>query len=227
MARQQQRGHTEILVVGARQMSAVGARLGERVAVVVDGDGLAIGIGEADDEACEPSGPGALDDPRVHVTNADAFVWLEQNSEFFDFAVVDFPDPTNHSLGKLYTSAFYRLLDKRLSANGLAVIQSTSPMFARQSYWCIVKTVQSVGLHATPYHVYVPSFGEWGFVLASKQPFVQPVQYPQGLRFLSSDTAHSLFQFPKDMQPVETEVNRLNNQALVHYYEAEWQKVTP
>ena len=169
----------------------------------------------------------AFHSPKVKVVNADAFVWLEQNAEFFDFAVVDFPDPTNHSLGKLYTSAFYRLLDKRLSANGLAVIQSTSPMFARQSYWCIVKTVQSVGLHATPYHVYVPSFGEWGFVLASKQPFTQPVQYPQGLRFLSADTAPSLFQFPKDMQPVDAEVNRLNNQALVHYYEAEWQKVTP
>jgi spermidine synthase len=169
----------------------------------------------------------AFDSPKVKVINADAFVWLEHNAEFFDFAVVDFPDPTNHSLGKLYTSAFYRLLEKRLSANGLAVIQSTSPMFARQSYWCIVKTVQSVGLHATPYHVYVPSFGEWGFVLASKQPFIQPVQYPQDLRFLSAGTAPSLFQFPKDMQPVDTEVNRLNNQALVHYYEAEWQKVTP
>src|SRR5262245_6759525 len=169
----------------------------------------------------------AFHSSKVKVINADAFVWLEQTTEFFDFAVVDFPDPTNHSLGKLYTSAFYRLLDKHLSANGLAVIQSTSPMFARQSYWCIVKTVQSVGLHATPYHVYVPSFGEWGFVIASRQPFVVPVQYPQGLRFLSNDTAPGLFQFPKDMQPIEAEVNRLNNQVLVQYYEAEWRKVTP
>ena len=100
-------------------------------------------------------------------------------------------------------------------------------MFARQSFWCIVKTVQSVGLQATPYHVYVPSFGEWGFVVASKQPFTPPAQYPQALRFLSADTAPGLFQFPKDMQPVDAEVNRLNNQALVHYYDAEWQKVTP
>jgi spermidine synthase len=169
----------------------------------------------------------AFHSPKVRIINADAFVWLEQNTDFYDFAVVDFPDPTNHSLGKLYTSAFYRLLEKRLSARGLAAIQSTSPMFARQSYWCIVKTVQSVGLHATPYHVYVPSFGEWGFVIASKQSFTLPVQYPQGLRFLSGDTAPSLFQFPNDMQPVAAEVNRLNNQALVQYYEAEWRKVTP
>jgi spermidine synthase len=169
----------------------------------------------------------AFHSPKVRVVNADAFVWLQQNPEFYDFAVVDFPDPTNHSLGKLYTSAFYRLLDKHLSANGLAVIQSTSPMFARQSYWCIVKTVQSVGFQATPYHVYVPSFGEWGFVLASRQRFTLPAQYPPGLRFLSTDTAPDLFKFPHDMQPVEADINHLNNQALVQYYEAEWRKVTP
>jgi spermidine synthase len=28
------------------------------------------------------------------------------------------------------------------------------------------------------------------------------------------------------MAPVPTEVNRLNNQALVHYYEREWSAVT-
>ena len=37
----------------------------------------------------------------------------------FDFVVVDFPDPTNYSLGKLYTTAFYRLLAKHVSAGGL------------------------------------------------------------------------------------------------------------
>lgn len=169
----------------------------------------------------------AFRSPKVKIVNADAFVWLEQNNGYFDFVVVDFPDPTNHSLGKLYTSAFYRLLEKHLAANGRAVIQSTSPLFARQSYWCIVATLKSAGFLVTPYHVYVPSFGEWGFVLASRKPFNVPVKYPDGLRFLGPQTAASLFHFPKDMEPVEAEVNRLNNQALVQYYEAEWRRVTP
>lgn len=141
--------------------------------------------------------------------------------------VIDFPDPTNHSLGKLYTSAFYRLLQKHLSESGAAVIQSTSPLFARRSFWCIVKTVESVGLRATPYHVYVPSFGEWGFVIASTNPYAQPGRYPESLKFLTADTAPSLFQFPKDMLPVDVEVNKLNNQVLVQYYESEWHQVTP
>ena len=44
---------------------------------------------------------------------------------------MDFPDPTNFSLGKLYTTAFYRLLRHHVAQNGVVVVQSTSPMFAR------------------------------------------------------------------------------------------------
>lgn len=169
---------------------------------------------------------GVFRDPRVHVVNADAFPWLEANPGSFDFAVVDFPDPTNYSLGKLYTSAFYRLLARHLSEHGAAAIQSTSPLFAKQSFWCIVHTVENAGLQATPYHAYVPSFGEWGFVIASKQPYEAPATYLPGLRFLTGETAPGLFRFPKDMLAVETEVNRLNNQVLVQYYETEWRRVS-
>src|SRR5580693_442665 len=65
--------------------------------------------------------------PRVHVITADAFPWLDANKETWDFVVVDFPDPTNYSLGKLYTSAFYRLLKRHVAPGGLIVVQSTSP----------------------------------------------------------------------------------------------------
>ena len=48
--------------------------------------------------------------------NQDAFEWLEHDDGFFDVIVVDLPDPTSYSLGKLYTTAFYSLLDRRLGA---------------------------------------------------------------------------------------------------------------
>jgi spermidine synthase len=169
---------------------------------------------------------GSLADRRVQVVNADAYVWLAEQPGTFDFAVVDFPDPTNYSLGKLYTTAFYRLLSRHLGEHGAAVIQATSPLFAKQSFWCIVKTVESAGLAATPYHAYVPSFGEWGFVIASKRPYEPPAEYVDGLRFLSAATAADLFRFPKDMTEVAAEVNHLNNQVLVQYYDSEWRHVT-
>ena len=167
----------------------------------------------------------SLTNPKVKITNADAFVWLESNTEQFDLAVIDFPDPSNFSVGKLYTSAFYRLLKRHLSRGGLAVIQSTSPLFARQSYWCIVETVKAAGLQAHPYHVYVPSFGEWGYVLASQSGYEPPVALPAGLRFLSAAQMPALFDFPTDMRPVEAEVNRLNDQVLVRYYDREWNAI--
>ena len=168
----------------------------------------------------------SLTNARVHVINSDAFPWLQQTNEAYDFVVVDFPDPTNYSLGKLYTTAFYRLLAKHLSAQGLAVVQSTSPLFARQSYWCIVETLKQAGLKTYPYHLYVPSFGEWGFVLAGLYPYESPLRLPGGLRYLSAALVPQMFQFPVDMLPVDAEPNRLNDQVLVRYYEHDWREIT-
>ena len=166
----------------------------------------------------------ALNSPRVKVVNADAFIWLEQSRDFFDFVVMDFPDPSNHSIGKLYTTAFYSLLKHRLSARGLAVIQSTSPMYARRSFWCVVRTLEEAGFEATPLHAMVPSFGEWGYVIASLQSYEPPAKYPFELRFVSPEMHPTLFTFPKDMGRLPAEPNRLNNQVLVQYYESEWRR---
>ena len=166
----------------------------------------------------------ALNSPKVTVHNADAFVWLEQSRDFFDFVVMDFPDPSNHSLGKLYTTAFYELLKHRLSARGVAVIQSTSPIYARRAFWCVVRTLEEAGFEATPLHAMVPSFGEWGYVIATQRPYVPPAKYPFELRFVSPEIHPALFTFPKDMARVAAEPNRLNNQVLVQYYESEWRR---
>ena len=167
----------------------------------------------------------AFSSPKVRVVNADALVWLEDNRERFDFVVIDFPDPSNFSIGKLYSAAFYRLLEKHLSENGLAVVQSTSPLYARQSFWCVVTTIENAGFVATPYHALVPSFGEWGFVLVGRRGYRPPDTYPVVTRFLTPALTPSLFEFPKDMARVDAEVNQLNNQVLVRYFEKEWRHV--
>ena len=168
---------------------------------------------------------GSFGDPRVRVVNEDAFIWIDRPDQLFDFAIVDFPDPSNFSLGKLYTTTFYRMLLRHLSPDGLFVAQATSPLFARQSFWCIVTTVEQAGLAASPYHVYVPSFGEWGFVLAGRTRPAAATAVPQGLRFLTAEIVPQLFDFPADMSRVDAEPNRLNTQALVRYYEREWREI--
>ena len=170
----------------------------------------------------------SFDDTRVHVANADAFVWLDSTEiEPFDIAIVDFPDPNNFALGKLYTTRFYNLLKSKLKPDSSVVVQTTSPLIARQSFWCIVKTLESVGFTVRPYQTAVPSFGIWGFALAKLEPFEHPTKPPSGieLKFLNDNSFASMFEFPNDTSRVdEVEINRLDNQALVRYYETEWRR---
>lgn len=162
---------------------------------------------------------------QLEVVNADAFAWLEANAAHYDVIVVDFPDPTNFSIGKLYTQSFYRLVDEHLNAGGYAVVQTTSPLIARKSFWTVATTIEAAGLATTPYHAHVPSFGEWGFILAGRRPYRMPTALPEGLRFLSVDDLPALFDFPLDMARLPTEVNRLSNQVLVQTFEDEWGRV--
>jgi spermidine synthase len=168
---------------------------------------------------------GSLRSPKVEVINADAFAWLERDARVFDIVLVDLPDPTNYSLGKLYTTAFYALVERHLAASGYAVIQTTSPLHARRSFWTVAATLEAVGLTVTPYHALVPSFGEWGFIVASHRPFRLASTLPDGLRFLTPAILPTLFAFPSDMARVPAEPNRLNNQILVQTFEEEWGRV--
>ncbi|WP_216851111.1 polyamine aminopropyltransferase [Acidisphaera sp. L21] len=169
----------------------------------------------------------AFASPKLHVITADAFVWLKQQSdagsaEKFDYIIVDFPDPSNYAIGKLYSLTFFRLLRQRLAPGGAIVVQSTSPYVARQSFWCVAATLEAAGFRTLPYHAYVPSFGEWGFVLASQAPLTLHDRYPAGLRYVNATTAADMQHFPPDMDRVPTEINRLDSQALVRYFDTEW-----
>lgn len=166
----------------------------------------------------------AYDDPRVQVINEDAMIWIERIRDWFDVAIIDFPDPSSFSLGKLYTTRFYRLLRARLTRDAVVTVQCTSPLNAPRAYWCIIRTMEAAGLHVRPYQTTVPSFGVWGFALARQQPFDAPIHIRVAARFLDDPTLASMFIFPRDMAPVPVEINRLDNQMLVRYYEEEWGK---
>jgi spermidine synthase len=101
-------------------------------------------------------------------------------------------------------------------------VQSTSPYYARRSFWTIVTTLEAVGLVTAPYHALVPSFGEWGYVLAGREAPEMPESYPDGLRFLTVENTPDLFRFSADLSRVPAEPNRLNDQSLVRVFEEVW-----
>ncbi|MFY9555507.1 MAG: polyamine aminopropyltransferase, partial [Blastocatellia bacterium] len=166
----------------------------------------------------------SFSDPRIRVVNDDAMIWLEEPRGPYDAAIIDFPDPNTFALGKLYTTRFYRLLRSSLAADATVSVQCTSPLFARNSYWCIVRTIEAAGFSVKPYQTAVPSFGVWGFALARAAPFDPPAKAPPGLRFLDDQAMAALFVLPSDLSAVPVEINRLDNQSLVRYYEAEWKR---
>ena len=171
----------------------------------------------------------SLYDPRLTVANEDAFLWVgRKSSEPADVVFIDFPDPNSFSLGKLYTTRFFQQLRSQLHDRSIVAIQCTSPLMAPQSYWCIIHTLEAAGYHVAPYHASVPSFGVWGYALASPSPLppLQPLspQITADLRFLNDGMLPTLFDLPTDLRPIPTEINRLDSQMLVRYYEQEWSR---
>lgn len=181
-----------------------------------------------DEPALSTLNRGAFRSPKLRVVNADAMSWLGRAHDPFDVILLDFPDPTSYSLGKLYSRRFYRQVFERLADDGALAVQATSPLFARRTYWSVVTTLKSAGFYVAGYHAFVPSFGDWGFVLASKQPLSLPTTLPPPdpaggpLAFLTPERLGMLFEFPEDAAEVPAEVNRLDNQAIVRSYLEEW-----
>ena len=164
----------------------------------------------------------ALNNPRLRIVNADAFSWIRTATADYDVVIVDFPDPVDFGVGKLYTDSFYRELARVVAPAGIVAVQSTSPLVAPRAFWTVATTMEHAGFTTRAYHAYVPSFGEWGFTLATIGPIpARPTLLPDN-RFLSAATESRLFDFPPDMARRPVEVNRLDNQALVRVFASEW-----
>lgn len=170
----------------------------------------------------------ALFDQRVTIHNEDAFLFVRRPGLLYDVVVLDFPDPGNFAVGKLYSDLFFQRLKKILSPGAVAVAQATSPFVARTAFWCIHNTIAAQGYSTLPYHTYVPSFGEWGFVAFAQSKLTVPRRLvaEKKLRFLSVDILQALVHFPADMARIQTGIQTLMTQNLVHYYEREWHRIT-
>jgi spermidine synthase len=178
----------------------------------------------------------ALNNPKVKIFNQDAWKFIEKDpagKKLFDLIVIDLPDPRNIELSKLYSRTFYRMLSNRLAAGGAIAVQAASPLFVRKAYWCAVHTMESVGnpyepdklLHVKPYRAYVPSFGEWGFVLASPLPVQwDKLKLKVPTKYLNDKIMQDMIDFPKDTAEVDTDINRLNTHRISDYYEKGWEK---
>ncbi|GAA5064449.1 polyamine aminopropyltransferase [Roseibacterium beibuensis] len=175
---------------------------------------------------------GALTDPRVEIVSADAWTFIAEDDALYDVVIADLPDPKTIALSKLYSIEFYNMLAERLTAQGLIVTQSGSPTFARNAFWTVAATLDAARnpfapdstLETLAYHAYVPSFGDWGFVMAGPALPAEgrAPELPDGLRFLTAAQWYAAQVFPADTGPVEVEVNSIQGHPLVALYQRGW-----
>lgn len=168
---------------------------------------------------------GALDDPKVRTVAQDAAFYLRFDTTHYDLILADLPDPSHESVARLYSTYFFRMAKARLHPGGVFATQAGSPFHTRNAYWCIVATLRQSGFEAVlPYHLYVPSFGEWGFVMAADQLSDTPA-LPAGVapRFLERNHLTPHFHFPPDItDPGSLHPNTLDRPVLLDYYLDEW-----
>ncbi len=155
---------------------------------------------------------GSLTNKKVKVHNMDAWQFVRDLQNRYNFIIVDLPDPHNESLNKLYSLEFYTLLKSKLLPEGLLVTQSTSPLVTTNTFWSIGSTMRAAGLHTFNYQISLPSFsGNWGFTIGregGKPPelFTIPAEKT---RFLTSEVMGKAGVFGKDELPSQTIVNSI------------------
>ena len=161
----------------------------------------------------------SLKSDKLKILNEDAYVYVSKNKELFDVIIIDLPDPNNEALNKLYTNVFYNYIRANLKDTGVMVVQSTSPYYAKNSFWCINKTIKTQFENVIPYHIQVPSFGEWGFNLASKQELTRK-ELNVETKFLTNENIENLFNFGKDeiVNLDNIEINDMFKPSLMKYY---------
>ncbi|NGO45067.1 polyamine aminopropyltransferase [Streptomyces ureilyticus] len=169
----------------------------------------------------------ALDDPRVKVVNADAFNWLRGARQHYDAVVIDFPDPDTAALAKLYSVEFYHLLGQVLTPQSRVMVQSGSPFFAPKTYWSIAKTIETAGYATNQFQVDVPSFGNWGYVLATPgggtSPPLRLASDAPRLRYLDEAVLKAAAVFPVDRRRQDVRPSTLMEPAVLEYVLDEWE----
>ncbi|WP_016956935.1 polyamine aminopropyltransferase [Catenovulum agarivorans] len=182
----------------------------------------------------------ALNDARLNIIHADAFNQVDvlvAKQQIYDVIIVDLPDPNHPDLNKLYSNHFYTRLQQLLNADGVLVVQSTSPYHAQQAFLSIGKTVADAGFTAVEqYHQNVPSFGQWGWTIAVKQglavrqrlekQFANQQILDVPTQWLTWPLVFASFEFPKGFYAdyANIKVNYLGSQQLFNYHDLAWRK---
>jgi spermidine synthase len=167
----------------------------------------------------------SMNNPKVTIVNEDAFDFVKNTQTLYDVVVIDLPDPNDTFLARLYSKEFYKMLAQKLSANAIVVTQATSPFFSCEAFWCINETFRSARYNFIKmYHGYIPSFGDWGFVMASmnREFDISKIHVNAPTKYLNDEVAQKSFLLEKDIIRRDILPSSLNDPKIISYYVNGW-----
>jgi len=125
----------------------------------------------------------------------DAFSFINQPGVMYDRVIIDMPD------------------------------QSSSPFFTRNVYWSIESTLDAVFENTYSYQTSLPSFGIWGFHMASnQQQFPSEWSFDIETKSLTTETMRASSIFGKDIAKLDAPVNSIMEPKLYQLYVADLKK---
>ena len=169
---------------------------------------------------------GAAWNSKVNLISQDAFTFLFTNENKYDVIISDLPDPTTEAIARLYSKQFFLMAKRNLTEKGVFVTQSGEIYFSNTVFSCINNTLNEVFQEVKPYHTYIPSFGDWGFIVAKNSAFsVKDLQLlPTELTYLDNEQAQQSFKLPKDIKIAKTKINTLDHPVILDYFIEDWAK---
>ncbi len=174
-------------------------------------------------------------DHRYKYVAMDGRKYIEEalmDSKKFDLVILDLPDPNNDILATFYSLEFYNDVYSLLDENGIMATQATQADWAlgADGHVIIANTLrQSRFPIVRMYAQYIPSFGQWGFAIASKR--YDPLQISETeiadvlaaieTNTYSEKTHFSLFALPpwliKDMENTQL-INTIDKPIIIKEY---------
>ncbi|MFY7670694.1 polyamine aminopropyltransferase [Tenacibaculum sp. MEBiC06402] len=170
---------------------------------------------------------GAANNEKVNLIANDAFNYLYRTEKRYDLIIADLPDPANESIARLYSKEFYSLVKRCLKPDGISVTQAGEIYFSNRTFSCIYNTIGSVFDYQKEYQVYIPSFGNWGFVIGANTELdnLSAEKLPlEKLKFLDKKELNYALTLPKDIEIQETKINKLDKPIILNYFSEDWQR---
>lgn len=183
----------------------------------------------------------SFQDQRVNTMFGDAYNTVDNlisDGKRFDVILVDLPDPSHPNLNKLYSIRFYKQLNNLLNGDGAIAIQSTSPYHAKDAFLTVGVTLEAADFSFVErYHQNIPSFGQWGWSIATKVGAPPRVRINRNDEGLPKDTwatkglINASFEFGTGFikQAELLEPNRLGTHLMYRLHQQAWmgqEKVT-